>query len=542
MASTRLINRSSSAGFADNVKAMVNKLSSRSSRKSSSWVKNKVPSSPPIVNRFYESRKTQFNHQPKYPESKEKKALRITGYVATLGISYLIRKNKKKAKQSSVELLDSLSTASWEEDSIMPSTESLLESFRHSASSSNGQREQQHLVSLPMIIVHSPINDQVNQPSSTVAVALEVSNANTAATSTATFNATDVPVEVYDRLLTTLTDRIDRLTDEIPIDRIVDETISKMMSTHFTSDRNTEIDELNKMLLEKVNEISNLIDSHKAEIEERDGMLLDKVNEVSVLMDSHQAEINERDNTLLFKSNEITNLIDSHQIETAQLDRIVCEQRTEISYLKEELGLHDKEIVKCYRQISELEKEILILKKARLDNLSRESRDETIHHQSSQTDEEVPGQPFTVYVTKEWHEKEMKDYAQLVNDQHQHFVQAVQEQILSAEYSKEMELESSNILYQKMQSENLMLKVDLSVLNDIHEADMAERNRVISNLCKENETLRANLAAVEHASTSVQYSSSIKSRKAHSIYRQHQPNMGVKIRVAGGSRAPHANQ
>ena len=65
------------------------------------------------------------------------------------------------------------------------------------------------------------INDQVNQPSSTFAVAPEVSNANTA-TSTTTVNATSVPGEVYDRLLTTLSDRIDRLTDEIPIDRIVD--------------------------------------------------------------------------------------------------------------------------------------------------------------------------------------------------------------------------------------------------------------------------------------------------------------------------------
>ena len=277
------------------------------------------------------------------------------------------------------------------------------------------------------------------------------------------------------------------------------------MSPHFTSNRKTEIDELNKMLLDKVNVISNLIYSHKAEIEERDGMLLDKVNEVSVLMDSHQTEINERDNMLLVKSNEISNLIDTHQIEMAKLDRVLCEKRTEIAYLKEKLGLHGKEIAKSYHHISELENEILILKNARMGNLSRESREETIRHQSSQTDEENPGQPLTVYVTKEWHEKEMKDYFTLVNDEHQHFVQAVQEQILSAEYSKEIELESSNILHQKMQSENVMLKVDLSVLNDIHEADMAERNRVISDLCKENETLRANLTATVHASTNVQY-------------------------------------
>ena len=69
------------------------------------------PSSPPsISNRFYESRMNQFNQQPPYPDSKVKKALRKTGYVASLGIYYLIRQNKKKKKISSVCSLDSMTT------------------------------------------------------------------------------------------------------------------------------------------------------------------------------------------------------------------------------------------------------------------------------------------------------------------------------------------------------------------------------------------------------------------------------------------------
>ena len=140
--------RSSSACVAD---AMANKQSSSLSRNSSAT--NKVPSSPPIVNRFFESRMTQFNHQPKYQKSNGKKALRITGYVVTLGISYIIRKNKKKTKLSSVESLDSLSTTSWEEDS-MSSTESSFE-----ISPSSNQRE--HSDSLPIIIHHrSSFNDE----------------------------------------------------------------------------------------------------------------------------------------------------------------------------------------------------------------------------------------------------------------------------------------------------------------------------------------------------------------------------------------------
>ena len=494
---------------------------------------------------------TQFNNQPKYQESNGKKALRITGYVATLGISYIIRKKKKKTKRSSVESLDSLSTTSWEEDS-MSSTESSFES-----SPSSNQRE--HSDFSPIIHHRSSFNDEVAKPAmSTFAAAIAVSNTTT---------ATNVPDEVYNnRLLTTLTNRIDRLTDEIPIDRIVDEAISKVMSPHFTStDRNAEIEELNKMLLDKVNEVSDLIDSHKvtteerdrmlldkdnqiadliawkkSEIEERDRMLLEKINEISHLVDSHQSEIegrdrmmldktneisdliachqseieerdemllekineisnllesheaanNERDKMLLDKDYEVTNFIDSHQAELEKVDQVVYSQRTEIEYLKDELGLHDDEIAKCYKAIFDLENEIAILKQEK-----RGSREETAH-QSCQTDQEIAEQSFQVYVTREWHEKEMGDYIQLVNKEHQHFVQAVQEKILDAENREEMaEREARNISHQKLISENLMLKVDFSVLNDIHEADMTDRNRVISDLFKENETLRATLAA-----------------------------------------------
>ena len=539
--------RSSSAGVAD---AMANKQSSSLSRNSSAT--NTVPSSPPIVNRFFESRMTQFNHQPKYQKSNGKKALRITGYVVTLGISYIIRKNKKKTKLSSVESLDSLSTTSWEEDS-MSSTESSFE-----ISPSSNQRE--HSDSLPIIIHHrSSFNDEESPPPmSTFAAAIAVSNTTT---------VTNVPDEAYNnRLLTTTNRIIDRLTDEIPIDRIADEAISKVMSSHFTStDRNAEIEELNKMLIDKVNEVSDLIDSHKvttderdlmlldkdkniadliawhqseieerdrmllekineishlvdshqseiyerdqmlldktneisdliawhqSEIEERDEMLLEKINEISNLVDSHQAAINERDNMLLDKDDEVTHFIDSHQAELAKVDQVVYSQRTEIAYLKDELGLHDDEIAKCYKTISDLENEMAILKQEK-----RGSREETAH-QSCQTDQEIADQPVQVYVTKEWHEKEMGDFVQLVNNEHQHFVQAIQEEILDAENRKEIaEREARNISHQKLLTENLMLKVDLSVLNDIHEADMTDRNRVISDLFKENKTLRANLTA-----------------------------------------------
>jgi len=304
------------------------------------------------MNRFFESRMNQFNQQPPYPESKIKKALRKTAYVASFGIYYLIRQNKKKNKRSSVCSLDSLTATS----SSMP-TESVYEDS-----------------------YAADIND----------------------------------------------------------------------------------------------EISHLKKHHQAEIEERDRMIQEKINEVWTLIQTHQA-----------KNKKISD----------ELEGCV------------------EEIARCHKQISELHNEIRHLKKANVDS-DTGPRSEKVH-QTSQTDHTIPDRPCaetihqtsqtdhvipnaTIYVSKEWHEKEMRDYVQLVNDEHQSFVKAVQQQILIAEHSKEM-AETNNI--SQLRSENLMLKVDLSVINDIHEAEMAERTRVISDLFNENKTLRADLEAAVDAST-----------------------------------------
>lgn len=224
----------------------------------------------------------------------------------------------------------------------------------------------------------------------------------------------------------------------------------------------------------------------------------DTNDEISRLKEIHKTEIEERDRIILDKVNELWTSIETHQVTNKKLS--------------DELQAHNEEIVQCHKRIAELDNEIRLLKKANEDTGPRTEKvnqacqtDHTIPndqlkekiHQASQTDHIIPD--ATIFVTKEWHENEMRDYVQLVNDEHQSFVQAVQQQILIAEHNKEMaERETNNI--SQLRSENLMLKVDLSVINDIHEAEMAERTRVISDLFNENKTLRADLEAAISAS------------------------------------------
>jgi hypothetical protein len=315
-----------------------------------------------IVNRFFESRTNQFNKQPQYPESKTKKALRITGYIATFGISYFIRQNKKK-KHSSVRSLDSLSTTS----PSISSTESL-----------------------------------------------------------------------YD--------------DSHP----------------------TNIDD----------EIHQLKTIHQEEIDERDHMILCKINEVTTLIHTHQDEINQRDRTIAELKNQIILLKKAIKVDSVIGPR--TEKVHQASQTDDTLSYDGPRNQKVHQT-------------SQTDNTLPDDgpRDEKVH-QTSQTDHAIPD--AAIYVSKEWHEQKMRDYVQLVNDEHQSFVRAVQQQILIAEHSKEMaERETNNI--SQLRSENSMLKVDLSVINDIHEAEMAECTRVISDLFNENKTLRADLEAAVDAST-----------------------------------------
>jgi len=120
-------------------------------------------------------------------------------------------------------------------------------------------------------------------------------------------------------------------------------------------------------------------------------------------------------------------------------------------------------------------------------------REEKIHQQTSQTDDAISGEPLTSYVSKEWHEKKMQDFVQLSTDEHHNFLQLVQQEIRIAETSREM-AESNN---SHLRSEILMLKNEISVLNDIHETEMAERNRAISDLYNEIATLRTDLASID---------------------------------------------
>jgi hypothetical protein len=134
---------------------------------------------------------------------------------------------------------------------------------------------------------------------------------------------------------------------------------------------------------------------------------------------------------------------------------------------------------------------LTLLKNTNFDNVT-DPREEKID-QTSQTDDAISCEPLTSYVSKEWHEKTMQDFVQLSTDEHHHFLQLVQQEIRIAETSREM-AESNN---SHLRSEILMLKNEISVLNDIHETEMAERNRAISDLYNEIATLRTDLASID---------------------------------------------
>jgi hypothetical protein len=152
---------------------------------------------------------------------------------------------------------------------------------------------------------------------------------------------------------------------------------------------------------------------------------------------------------------------------------------------------------------------LTLLKNTNFDNVAG-PREEKID-QTSQTDDAISCEPLTSYVSKEWHEKTMQDFVRLSTDEHHHFLQLVQQEIRVAETSREM-AESNN---SHLRSEIFMPKNEISVLNDIHETEMAERNSTISDLYNEIATLRIDLAAA-----SIDASPIKKPRHVHSSYKQ----------------------
>ena len=117
-------------------------------------------------------------------------------------------------------------------------------------------------------------------------------------------------------------------------------------------------------------------------------------------------------------------------------------------------------------------------------------------------------QQITKMVTKEWHEAEMYNYVLDIISEHNANLQKYQlddganeyakkEENLIDEHIKEMNFRNNIISNQRR--EISMLKNDLFSLPEIHHAEMAQRDRMISDLKDEIETLRAGRRATADA-------------------------------------------
>jgi len=117
-------------------------------------------------------------------------------------------------------------------------------------------------------------------------------------------------------------------------------------------------------------------------------------------------------------------------------------------------------------------------------------------------------QQITKMVTKEWHEAEMYNYVLDIISEHNANLQKYQLDDGANEYAKKeenliaehiKETNSRNNIISKQRTEISMLRNDLFSLPEIHNAEMAQRDRMISDLKDEIETLRAGMKATAEA-------------------------------------------
>ena len=260
-----------------------------------------------------------YNSQPvvpsRSPESnKKKKAIRYTGYVATLGILYLVRRHnkKKKKKHPSVdESIDSLPTNQLDDhDDAMYDTD-------------DDYTDDQMFADIT-----SPILEHFEAPPS----------------------VSSLPVIIH-----SFKDANSGSTSSVP-HRLFDPDIK-------TDDRKWPVQAAHN------NEMADLMDAHGAELDkykQEDNLLLKQLSEITFLsldkIACRDAEIEKNNVIIDEKMNQLAAVIDTCEAEMATCKDKEVAQQTEISHLKDELVSRDAELTKCYKAISYLNNEFKMLK------------------------------------------------------------------------------------------------------------------------------------------------------------------------------------
>ena len=240
-----------------------------------------------------------------------------------------------------------------------------------------------------------------------------------------------------------------------------------------------------------------------AEIDENNAIISQKVSQFSVLIDAIEAEMGK------FKKKD-----QIHQTETASCDADIDENKaiisqdklnprtilklTDTAFLNSELVLQDMELTECYNKISDLQNEVTILR-GNLEQLFDDREKDEIH---------LKDRPLTIYVKREWHDKEMEEFSLRATRDHNEFLKIIhgcadQAETLMAEHSKLWEaVAERDRIISDQRNDISMLRIDINSVTDAHMEELTERDRMISILHNENENLRARLTAAEaHTAT-----------------------------------------
>lgn len=284
-----------------------------------------------------------------------------------------------------------------------------------------------------------------------------------------------------------------------------DESNNKVSSQLSCSNLDAEIDENNAIISQKVSQFTFLIDAIEAEMEKF--KIKDQIQQTETA--SRDTDIDEN------------NVIISQNI----INPLTVLKLTDASFLNSELVLQDMELDKCYNKISDLQNEVTILK----GNLEQLVDDREKN--------QIKDRPLTIYVTREWHEKEMQEFALRVTRDHNEFLHgfADQAETLIAEHSRLCEgVAERDRIISDQRNDISTLRIDLNSVTDAHMEELAERDRMISILNKENENLRARLTAAEaHPTTIISQFPTVKStppKPPKTLFRKFKSNCSKVVR------------
>jgi len=471
----------SSSSPALNTKASIKKSSSFLPSKSSDAAKNKAPASPPMVNRFYKSRTAHFN-QPlvsrcsvespdfwseigwddnaKYDTDTDEDNAIILEKVNQL--NFLIN-----AYDAEIENFKLNATVPSSTDPLeAPSTPSAMID-----SSSNGASTESPYLNLDFEIDEKPTTSapiEKFESSFGPAHKIEAPDKNLSPrlspkSSGAAKSKVPAPPPIVNRLHKSI-----RMTDfdQPSVTRCPDDEQLDLWATVCWND-DAEYDTDTDSSTEKSSVPPSSDSDLDAEIAENNAIILQKVNQLNFLIDAYEAQVKH----------------------LKQKDE---DQQAKIEDIYNDLTSYDTELMKCYDQISDLENEVTTLK----GNLESVIGDR---------DQNISDHPLTVYVTRQWHDKEMEDFALLVTKEHNKFLENMngctnhQAATLTAQHNMSKEMAERDRIISHQRNEILMLKVDLSSVTDAHDDELTERDRMISILTDENETLRGKIT-VEEAS------------------------------------------